>query len=227
MDVQPLAIGDLRSCLEQLASINRVSFGYRPTLAWLGRLLPLLRGRTLSVLDIGCGHGDTLRRIRRWADHHGIALELQGIDINPWAGEIARAATPQSLAIEYETSDVFDLPCDRKFDLIICSLFAHHLDDQALKRFLLWMKDHAIIGWFVNDLRRTKPAYAAVRALVALMNPHPVVRHDGPLSVRRALTREEWRQITDEAGFRNARLRQFFPFRIGIAWCHEPSPQQL
>jgi SAM-dependent methyltransferase len=79
---------DFRGCLRSLEQINRWLLGYRPTLAWLKRL-PLEFTDPLHIVDVGCGGGDLLRQIARWARKRGIAVQLTGIDLNPYA---ARAA---------------------------------------------------------------------------------------------------------------------------------------
>jgi hypothetical protein len=70
----------------------------------------IAKGReTLSVLDVGSGGGDALRRIARWAAGAGLAVELEGVDLNPTARVVAQAATDPVLPIRFRTADVFDL----------------------------------------------------------------------------------------------------------------------
>jgi 2-polyprenyl-3-methyl-5-hydroxy-6-metoxy-1,4-benzoquinol methylase len=217
MDIEPLDTHELQRCLKQLAQINLLSLGYRPTLSWLAAAARRNQGRRLSLLDVGYGYGDMLRRIRHWADRRGIALDLHGLDINPVTREVALAATPASCEIHYHTGDIFALPGERRYDLIVSSLFAHHLGDVALLRFLRWMQAHATVGWFINDLERSALAYFGVKQFLTVMGYHRVVRHDGPVSVERALTLDEWRDMLDDAGLHGrTTVRRFFPFRIGV-----------
>jgi 2-polyprenyl-3-methyl-5-hydroxy-6-metoxy-1,4-benzoquinol methylase len=218
MDVEPLGVDELGQCLRQLAQINVLSLGYRPTLTWLAEAVRWHGRERLSVLDVGCGYGDMLRRLHRWADRRRIALDLHGIDINPVTRQVAVAATPARTAVRYHTADIFGLPEDQTYDIVISALFAHHLDSAALVRFLRWMEAHATVGWFINDLHRSAAAHFAVKQFLRAMGYHRVVRHDGPLSVERALTLEEWRQALAGAGLDpgSVSLRRFFPFRVGI-----------
>lgn len=219
MDIEPLGFEELRLCLAQLAQINLLSLGYRPTLRWLATLVRRRgSGRPLSLLDVGCGSGDMLRRLRRWADAHGVAVDLHGVDINPVTRQVALSATPAGSAITYHTADIFELPSEQRYDVIISSLFAHHLDDTALARFLRWMQSHAAVGWFVNDLHRSALAYAGVTQFLRVMGYHRVVRHDGPVSVERALTLADWRRVLADAGLAAdaVTIRRAFPFRIGV-----------
>jgi 2-polyprenyl-3-methyl-5-hydroxy-6-metoxy-1,4-benzoquinol methylase len=75
---------DCRSCLGSLEQINRWLLGYRPTRAWLKRLPPGLSD-PMHIVDVGCGGGDLLRQISAWARRRRIALQLTGIDLNPYA----------------------------------------------------------------------------------------------------------------------------------------------
>lgn len=213
MDGKDLSFAEFQSCLRQLEWINRLSLGYRPTLRWLDRIA---RGRTtLSVLDVGSGHGDTLRRIALWARARGIAVELTGVDLNPWSEQAAALATPPNMPITYKTGDVFALDPARHFDVVVSALFAHHLDDTQLVRFLRWMQATARLGWFVNDLHRHKLPEWFLRTVFAAPGVNRLVRHDGPASFRRAMTRAEWQRALDAAGVR-ARIAWHAPFRWGV-----------
>jgi 2-polyprenyl-3-methyl-5-hydroxy-6-metoxy-1,4-benzoquinol methylase len=213
MDGAGLSFAEFQSCLRQLEWINRLSLGYRPTLRWLDRVA---RGRkTLSVLDVGSGHGDTLRRIVAWARRRGVEAELTGLDLNPWSARAAALATPPDLSITYETGDVFDLDPARRFDVVVSALFTHHLDDAQLVRFIQWMQATARLGWFVNDLHRHRLPEWFLRAVFATPGVNRLVRHDGPASFRRAMTRAEWQQALDAAGV-PARIAWHAPFRWGV-----------
>lgn len=213
MDAGRLGAVELETCLRHIAAINRLSGAYRPTLAWLSRLSR--PNRPLRLLDIGCGYGDMARRIARWAEGQGRALEILAADLNPRAVRVARAATPPGLPISYACADVFAL--EEPQDVIISSLFAHHLDHDGVVRFLRWMEAHAAQGWFVNDLHRHALPYRVARLAAAALPVSPIVAHDAPVSVARAFTPADWRRYLDEAGLEDrARLEWFMPFRLCV-----------
>ena len=110
------------------------------------------------------------------------------------------------------TSDLFDLDPARRFDVVMCSLFAHHLEDSVLVRFLRWLPRHATRRWLILDLHRHWISWSAVWAGTRLMRMHPMVTHDGPVSVNRAFTRADWTRLVAEAGV-EAEIRWVLPFR--------------
>ena len=112
----------------------------------------------VSILDIGSGGGDMLRKIWRWARRSGHKTHLTGVDLNPWAKKSAESLTPDDAQIEYETSDIFSFDPNRRADFIISSLFTNHLTDSEIVKFLRWTDRHATRGWFYQ--RSTSPSAA-------------------------------------------------------------------
>src|SRR3546814_13937866 len=102
------------------------------TLDWLERAIARAPGRPFNILDAGSGYGDMLRAIHRWAARHGVEVRLTGIDLNRWSADAALKATPAGAGIDYVTGDLFAYQPSQPPDIILSSLFAHHLDDAAL-----------------------------------------------------------------------------------------------
>lgn len=218
---EPASLDELRLCLRDLASVNGVTGGYRPTLAFLHRVLA---GRgsgsePLEVLDIGFGYGDMLRAVRRWAHDRGVPVRLTGIELQPWAAQVAAEADRRSGVpageIQWLAGDVFryDGPPP---DVVISSLVMHHLRDAEIVRMLRWMERNALLGWFVNDLERAERPYRWFGVLARAMRWHPYVRHDGPVSFRRAFRQEEWERLLQQAGVDGARIVRVAPARLCV-----------
>ena len=158
-----------------------------------------------------------LRRIARWGARRGIRLHLEGIDLNPASAAVARSATPAALPISYRIGDVFE-EAPGRVDAVISSLVTHHMSDEEIVRFLRWMEGSARLGWFVNDLHRHPLAYHGFKVLSAVAGWHPVVRHDGAISVQRSFTGAEWARLLRAAGLeRVARVRWHLPFRYCVS----------
>lgn len=218
MDAADIDYATFRGLLRDLARVNALSLGVRPTLAFLDRLRRdgrLPQGRPLEVLDVGAGYGDALRAVDAWAARRGVEVRLTGLDLSPWAARAAAEATAPGRPIAWVTGDVF--AHGGSADVILSALFAHHLDDGQVVAFLRWMEARARVGWFVNDLHRHALAERGFGPLAALLGMHPAVRHDGPASFRRAFRPAEWRGFLREAGVSGAEVRRVFPFRLCVA----------
>lgn len=205
-------------CLRDLAKVNILTLAHRPTLLFLADLARAGRwpkDRPLEVLDVGSGHGDGLRRIDAWAARRGLKVKLTGLDRNPWAARSAKAATAAGRPIDWVTGDLFDHAGQP--DVIVSSLLAHHLDDGQIVRFLAFMEGRARIGWFVNDLMRHPASWAGFTLLAQVMRWHPFVRHDGPISIRRAFRADDWRGYLAEAAIDDARVAARVPFRLCVS----------
>lgn len=216
MDIEPVGTDELARCLADLAQVNRLTRAAAPTLGFLARAT---RGANqFSLADIGCGDGGMLRRIAAWAQRNGKAVQLYGLDINPAATAVARALTPADAPISFVTSDLFAWAPARAPDFITSALFAHHLDDDELVRFLRWMEATATRGWFINDLHRHWLAYHGFRLMSRAARWHRFVRHDGPVSVARSFVPADWHLLLTAAGIapESVSIRWHTPFRLCV-----------
>ena len=213
MDDPSLDAATYTNVLHDLAQVNTITMARRPTLAFLDRAVG--RRQRFRLLDVGYGDGDMLRTIARSAKRRGIAAELVGIDLNPRSHAAARDATSADLSIDYRTGDYADL-AGEGWDYVISSLVAHHMTREQLVAFLRFMEAEARAGWLVNDLHRHGFAYSGWPLLAGLMRWHPIVRHDGHLSIARSYRPREWPPLLAVAGVKGARVFRAFPFRLCV-----------
>ena len=185
---------EFRDCLRSLEKVNRWLFGYRPTLRWLERL-PRRSTEPLHIVDVGSGGGDYLREIARWAQRRNLRVQLTGIDLNPFAARAAAEFTSKELGITWLTRDALVYRPKKPIDIVVSSLVAHHLEDEEIVTLLRWMEGTAQVGWFINDLERAKWTARAF----SWGRWHRMVRHDGPVSFRRAFLREDWLRLLSAA----------------------------
>lgn len=215
MDTDCNDYADYAACLSDLARVNRLTLTHRPMLRWLRREAAELSA--FSLLDVGCGQGDALRAVARWAAATGRNARLEGVDAHPWAIRAAREATPPGLPITFRSANVFDANDFGRYDFIVCSQFAHHLADQQIVAFVRWLEGNALNGWFIGDLHRHPVSYLGFPVLATLMRWHRFVRHDGTISIARAFRPAEWGPMLAAAGVACATVRRDFPFRIGVS----------
>jgi 2-polyprenyl-3-methyl-5-hydroxy-6-metoxy-1,4-benzoquinol methylase len=235
MDADDLAPETYTRVVHDLARVNTLTLARRPTLAFLeavrraqlaGHLRAMAaanpglkvhaRRTTLKILDVGFGDGDMLRTIHRWADAHSVDATLVGIDLNPRSTLAAAEATPPDMAIEWRTGD-YESCAGEGWDVVLSSLVAHHMTHEQLIGFLRFMDREAAAGWFVNDLHRHGFAWMGFPLLATLMRWHPIVRHDGQLSIARSYRPAEWAPILAEAEIEGAEIHRVFPFRLCVS----------
>jgi 2-polyprenyl-3-methyl-5-hydroxy-6-metoxy-1,4-benzoquinol methylase len=182
---------DFRACLRSLEQVNRWFMGYRPTLTWLEQLSSELK-QPVHIIDVGCGGGDLLRRIAGWARRRGISVELTGIDLNPYAARAAAESTPRELGITWVAGDALEHQPKKAIDIVVSSSMTHHMEDEEIARLMQWMEDIAQSGWFINDLKRSEWTSRTFEWLARVVGWHRFVRHDGPVSFRRAFRQDDW-----------------------------------
>jgi len=153
------------------------------------------------VLDVGCGSGDLLERIRR--DIPGAPL-LVGADIKH---AHLKLAPPQVQAV---VSDIRRLPfAPKSFDLVMVSHFLHHLDDPELPVILTRLFALCRRALVINDLERARVPYLFGRIAFPLLFSSRISMEDGLVSIRRGFRASEL-----AAAFRKAEI----PVRIARCW---------
>jgi len=175
------------------------------------------RGARLSVLDVGTGAADIPVAMVRWAARRGLEIEVTGLDVTEATARRARARTARLGAITIVTDDLFTFAAQGvAFDYVSANLFLHHVEIERTAAALVACDRLARLGVVICDLRRSWPALAAVGALSHLLGNH-IVRHDGPLSVRRAFTVPELSALAGDAGLPYLCARKEPWFRVSLA----------
>lgn len=219
MDTESVNFAEFNDCLRTLEWINICTFAYRPTLRWLRKISQEVPERKLSIIDIGSGGGDMLRRIWKWALKNKFTVNLTGVDINPLSKQSAELATPSEAPIIYKTADLFSLGTEGYADIIISSLFTHHLLDEDVVRFIRWMDSQCKTGWHVNDLHRHLIPYFFIKWVTKILPVNRLVKHDAAVSVARAFTKADWQRLLKQAEISQERITisWFFPFRYSVS----------
>ena len=155
---------------------------------WLGNTAEILRlliqdpVSVRSVLDIGCGQGALLNRVRR-----RLGIEVAGFDLRP--------APPAAQVPIFTGNAIFDpLP---KADVALAVCLAHHLSEADFVR-LVQNVSRSCRRFIVLDLVRHRLPLALFRTFLApfLYSVNVV---DGITSIRRAYTPAEMRHLVGTA----------------------------
>lgn len=192
--------GDLlRDTLDKLENINRWLGGNKVTVNGLKELLENHpKKQEIAIIDIGCGHGDILRDVAKFGRKQKYKFKLIGVDANPTAIQYANELSVNYPELSFETQDIFsDEFKNRKFDVVLATLFLHHFKEPALISFLKNTVKQAKIGVVVNDLHRHKLAYYLFLLLSIFISNNMIIE-DGLTSVLRGFKRVDLEIISDK-----------------------------
>ena len=205
--------------LRRINAISRCSAGlFRPIEA----LAITQPAQPLRVLELACGGGDTAIDLALMAKRKGLALDIHVCDLNPEAVAIAQSnAVRRQAALTVFTADALAKPTDHNsFDVVYCTLFAHHLDELDVVRLLEVMALRSRKLVLVDDLIRSRLGFALAWIGTRLLSRSSVVHTDGPLSVRAALQPDEIKSIAMQAGLNDAQIKRSWPERYLLSWAH-------
>lgn len=207
---------ELAANLDDIRTVNRLAGGSATVLRHLpGLIAHLPRGRPVEILDLATGSGDIPRELVQWAARHSRPLHLTLTDISPQILDQARRTLQDVPGVTFAVCDARDTPFpDRAFDVVLCSLTLHHFAPDDAARVLREMDRLSRAGFILNDIRRSAPGYIAAWAASRLATRNRLTRHDMPLSVRRAYTPGEVRELLHTAGIADATVTTHPLFRL-------------
>jgi hypothetical protein len=217
LDEDNIEFNELLHCLRSLELINTLTLAYRPTLTWLKAIFKQHKHTELRLIDAGSGSGDMLRKIETLASHERVSVNLLGVDLNPNAKKVAQTLHTNT-SIQHLTVNIFSFTSPESVDVVISSLFTHHLSDEQIVEFLQWMDKITIQGWFINDLHRHWLPYYFIKITTALFSRNRLIRNDAAVSVARAFTKSDWQRLIERAHISsNVQIKWYFPFRYCIS----------
>jgi SAM-dependent methyltransferase len=206
-----LLAGDLGN----LRSINRYLGCYRNVISGLARLVEEHKIDRFRLLDVGAGSGDVAAAIARWARRRGIAARISGLEWDATTVEQAVEQTRNLPEIAVVQGDALAPPFRAgAFDFILASQLLHHFTDEQIVSLLRAWAQLARRAIIVADLVRHPLAYHGIRLLTRALTRNQMTRVDAPLSVRRACTLAEWRELIRSADIGRFRVERALPFRV-------------
>jgi 2-polyprenyl-3-methyl-5-hydroxy-6-metoxy-1,4-benzoquinol methylase len=214
--------------LGELEVINRWLGGNRVTIDGISKLLEGTdRDDILEVVDLGCGRGDMLILIDTWSKKNNLKLELLGIDANQYVIDAARKRLRTFPHIQLQAVNILSPDFqNKKFDIVIGTLFYHHFTNEQLIAFFSQLKKQAGIGFLINDIHRHSLAYYSIKLLTVLFSRSSMVKYDAPLSVLRAFSRSELSNILRSAGIENFTIKWKWAFRWQVIVFSNPATDQ-
>ncbi len=198
---------EIASSLEDLRNINERFGGTQTTVALLRRLVAQTGCRKLSLLEVAAGRGDMILNARRQLASDGVELTVTLLDrmASHLNGRAGTAVCGDALRLPFP---------DEAFEVVSCSLFAHHLEPEELRRFATEALRVSRRALLINDLIRSRLHLWMVYAGVPSFRSR-LTRHDAPASVRRAYTVEEMRNLLQMPETR-VEISQHHLYRMGV-----------
>lgn len=202
--------------LTALARLNRWAGSARivwPAIRSVARSMP---DETCRVLDIATGAADVPLALSERAAGADLDVQFTAIDVSAHAIAHGRKrADASGETIDFRRCDVLRDPWPAgEFDVVMCSLFLHHLDEAQAIQLLEMMHAAARRLVVVSDLRRCSCGLWLTQIAAHALTRCPVVRADGPRSVRAAFTIDEAAQLARQAGWKGAQAQRAWPFRF-------------
>jgi hypothetical protein len=217
---QPGLSPDLHA--QALRGLQRINFlsgscgVYWPWIRWAANSVA---PRPLRILDLATGGGDVPIRLWHKARIAALNVQIDGCDRSETAISHAQAlAAAQAASVRFFTRDVLQGPLPERYDVLLCSLFLHHLDEHQAVDLLRRMAEAAAVMILVNDLVRGPFGFALAYFGTRVLSTSPVVHSDGPQSVAGAFTAPEMRQLAERAGLKGAIVKRRWPFRMLLRW---------
>ncbi len=174
------------------------------TRALLGMMDPLLPGRNLKLLDVGCGAGTMIHHLRRYG-------EVKGVELDPRPVAVAR---PRGYDVDQGDATRGLTYDEASFDAVTAlDVIEHNQDDLGMLRQIGRVLKPGGIAVI------TTPAFMALWSHNDAINGH----------VRRYTAGELGRKL-DEAGFRVRRMSYnnffVFPMAAALIWLRRKSDRQ-
>jgi SAM-dependent methyltransferase len=209
LDSPDCPVEEVAASLRDIGRINRWFGGVTTTRKLIERAAAATGKRRFSMLEVGAGFGEVPRLAARQLARHGITLEITHLDCkHSHLLEGSRAVVANALALPFR---------DNAFDLVNCSLFAHHLEPDELARFASEALRVSRCALLINDLVRHSMHLALVYAGFPLMRSY-ASRNDGVASVRRAYMPEEMREMLSGSVScpEQVEITQHYLYRMGV-----------
>ncbi len=188
-----------RDTLDKLEIINRLLGGNKVTIKGLKELLKnKSKNKIITIVDLGCGHGDILRDIAKFGRKNNYTFRLIGIDANIAAIDYAKELSCEYSELSFKAIDIFSEDFKKQsYDIVLCTLFLHHFKNNELISFLKMTIERATIGVVVNDLHRHKLAYYLFK-LIGFFVKNKMIREDGLTSILRAFKKKDLENISKQ-----------------------------
>lgn len=197
--------------LKELEFINKFLGGHSISLKGIAQATTDTN-KNYTLMDIGCGGGDSLKAISDWAKQKRRQISLHGVDLKQDCINYAINSCYGNNAIHFHCEDFRKAFSEKRVDIVHAALFCHHFTESEIIDFIKLCVEHKAI-FVINDLERNQIAYYSIKWLTGLFSKSLLVKNDAPLSVLRGFKKTEWISILQKAGIKNYQIQNRWAFR--------------
>ncbi len=214
MDVAETVSPELERDLANLESLNRRFGAHKLVLDYLGPALS--RREPLRILDLGTGAADIPRAVVRRSRELGCPVIVTAVDRQQPTLDIAEKMSADFPEIRFQRGDFLTFAEGTIYDVVLCNLVLHHLDESDAIRLLRRCRELTKGVALVTDLRRSRLAQTAIFAVTEVLYREPMTKHDARLSAERAFSYPELHKLAIAAGWWGFRHKRTPFFRQAL-----------
>lgn len=210
---------------QDLINLQRINKYFGGITAIISNLFSLLAGtgaaKEISILDLATGSADHPVEIAKAMRVRRRKVRITAVDKNPQILELATESTRAFPEIEVVPGDVLALSYeDKSFDIVLCSLAIHHFSSEEAVTILRAMNRISRLGFIVNDLNRSRSAAWTVWLYTHLTSLNPLTLNDSYISVLRAFTPVELKEMALRSEIQQFRIETRPFFRLILIGSH-------
>jgi SAM-dependent methyltransferase len=203
---QPVS-AELERDLRNIRRMNRWFGSYALITTFLRRwITPAAR---LRIVDLCTGSGDIPRLIADYARNVGASVTIDAVDQQSASLKIARQLSADYQNIDFIEANILSLEPREPYDIALCTLALHHFSDDDAVHLLQHCRELSRKFVLVSDLRRSFFGTAGVYLLTATLFREPMTRFDARLSMARAFSFSEMRDLAVRGGWENFGHKRF------------------
>lgn len=205
----------LKEALDKIAKINQLLGGNQLTLQGVQSLIRSIdKKEPITIVDVGCGNGDMLRKLANFGNQNNYNFNLIGIDANEYTINYARKLTSNYANIKYDCLNIFDKQFNElKYDIVLCTLTLHHFSNLEIEQLLNIFYTNSKIGFVINDLHRNIVSYRLFQLLCLVFKLNSMSKQDGLTSILRGFKKKELIAFSEKMKFPNYTIQWKWAFR--------------
>lgn len=197
---------------QEIDRINRFMGVYEALFQTLVRVSKEHAHKPLRILECGSGSGASMVAILKKAQKHHLSWEWTAVDVDPLAcalakEKLAKAGLSNQARVMQDKAERV-LATQGPFDVLVGSLFLHHLSNSEILELWTCARSHLRLGMIWDDLERRPLSFYGFRLLSFVLGLSEVSRHDGALSILRSFKRNDWIFMAENSGWNSWELKK-------------------